>query len=79
VDLNERLGAADYFSGDFSYADIALYMAVLWVMRLSGPRVDAWPRLARWYARVGERPSVSAAAAEIAAADRELSPPLWRD
>ena len=75
-DLAQRLGAADFFGGDFSYADIALFMAVLWVMRLSGPRLDAWPELARWYARVGARPSVAVAAAELAAADRELSPPL---
>jgi glutathione S-transferase len=76
ADLARRLGAADFFCGDFSYADIALFMAVLWVMRLSGPRLDAWPGLARWYARVGARPSVAMAAAEIAAADRELSPSL---
>jgi glutathione S-transferase len=73
-DLARRLGPDDFFCGDFSYADIALFMAVLWVLRLCGPRLDAWPGLARWYARVGARPSVAVAAAEIAAADRDLSP-----
>lgn len=74
--LTERLGAHDLFCGDFSYADIALFMAVLWVLRLNGPRLDAWPALERWYARVGARPSVAMAADEIAAADRALSPTL---
>lgn len=76
ADLTRRLGSGDFFCGDFSYADIALFMAVLWVFRLSGPRLDAWPGLARWYGRVGARPSVAVAAAEIAAADREFSPPV---
>jgi len=73
-DLTTRLGTGRFFCADFSYADIALFMAVLWVLRLDGPRLDAWPGLARWYARVGARHAVAAAAAEIAAADRELSP-----
>lgn len=74
--LTGRLGARDFFCGDFSYADIALFMAVLWVLRLNGPRLDAWPALERWYARVGARPSVAVAADEIAAVDRALSPTL---
>ena len=72
-DLSGRLGVDDFFCGGFSYADIALFMAVLFVLRLNGPRLNAWPVLARWYARVGARPSVAVAAEEIAAADRELS------
>jgi glutathione S-transferase len=75
-DLGGRLGVDDFFCGGFSYADIALFMAVLFVLRLNGPRLNAWPVLARWYARVGARPSVAVAAEEIAAADRELSPLL---
>lgn len=75
-DLTRRLGSDDFFCGDFSYADIALFMAVLWVQRLRGPGLDAWPGLARWRARVGARKSVAVAAAEIAAADRELSPAI---
>jgi glutathione S-transferase len=75
-DLTSRLGRDDFFCGDFSYADIALFMAVLWVLRLSGPRLDAWPVLAGWYARIGARPSVAVAVTEIDAADRELSPPI---
>jgi glutathione S-transferase len=76
TDLAGRLGSNDFFCGDFSYADIGFFMAVLWGLRLRGPRLDPWPALDRWYARIGARPSAAIAAAEIAAADRELSPPV---
>jgi len=72
--LAEKLGGRDYFCGDFSVADIAMFMTVLFVLRLRGPRLAGFPSLAAWYARVGARPSAAKAAAEIAAADRELSP-----
>lgn len=74
--LEEQLGGRDYFCSTFSAADIAVFMAVLWSLRLRGPRLDRHPALAAWYARVGSRPSAARAAAEIAAADHELSPPL---
>jgi glutathione S-transferase len=72
--LEAKLGGRDYFCGDFSVADIAMFMTVLFVRRLRGPRVAGFPALAAWYARIGARPSAAKAAAEIAAADRELSP-----
>jgi glutathione S-transferase len=64
----------DYLCGPFTVADIALFMMILWSLRLSGPDLHATPALARWYARVGDRPSAAQAAAEIAEADRLLSP-----
>ena len=72
--LEAKLGGRDYFCGDFSVADIAMFMTVLFVLRLRGPRLAGFPALAAWYARIGARPSAAKAAAEIAAADRELSP-----
>ena len=74
--LEARLTGQDYFCGAFSVADIGLFMTVLWILRLQGPRLDGHPALAAWYTRVGARPSAAQAAAEIAAADRELSPAL---
>jgi glutathione S-transferase len=73
-ELQDRLGGRDYFCGDFSVADIAMFMTVLFVLRLRGPRLTGFPALAAWYARIGARPSAALAAMEIAAADRELSP-----
>lgn len=66
----------DYLCGDaFTVADIALFMMVLWSLRLGGPGLDDTPGLARWYARCSQRPPCARAAQEIAEADRLLSPP----
>lgn len=74
--LQDELGERAYFCGTFSVADIALFMTVLWSLRLKGPRLDDYPALAAWYARVRARPTAGKAADEIAAADLALSPPL---
>ena len=73
--LEVELGGREYFCGDFSVADIALFMTLLFVLRLRGPRLTDHPILAAWYERMGARPAVARAAAEIAAEDRRLSPP----
>jgi glutathione S-transferase len=74
--LEDRLDGVEYLCGDFSFADIATFLTVLFVLRLKGPRLAAGSALAGWYARVGARPAASRVADEIAAADRELSPQL---
>lgn len=74
--LQDRLAGQTHFCGTFSVADIALFMTVLFVLRLKGPPLSGHPPLAAWHARVGTRPAVAKIAAEIAAADRELSPAL---
>lgn len=75
-DLETLLGSADYFCGDFTVADIGLFMSLIFVRRLKGPGFDGFPRLGAWFERVGARPPAARAAAEIAAADRALSPVL---
>lgn len=76
--LETRLGGQPYFCGDFSVADIALFMSLLWPQRLKGPGLAGHPGLAAWYARVLARPPVAKVAQEIATVDRELSPDLFR-
>ena len=76
--LEVELAGRDYFCGDFSVADIALFMTLLFVLRLEGPQFTDHPILAAWYARMGSRAAVARAAAEIAAEDRRLSPPADR-
>ncbi len=76
-DLAARLGAQDYFCGDFTVADVALFMSLFWAQRLKGPRLDGHPRLAAWYARVQSRPAVAQVVAELQEADRALSPDLY--
>lgn len=75
--LEGRIGGADYLCGDFSIADIGMFMAVLFSLRLKGPRLDGHPKLAAWYERVGARPAVAKVAADLLAADRVLSPTLY--
>jgi glutathione S-transferase len=74
--LQERLQGQAYFCGDFSVADIGLFMSLLFVQRLKGPDFSGAPQLGAWFDRVKARPSAARAAAEIAAADRALSPAL---
>ena len=76
AELERSLGGQAWFCDAFSVADIALFMQVLFAQRLHGPKLDGCPALAAWYARAGERPSTAPAAAEIAEADRTLSPAL---
>jgi glutathione S-transferase len=76
--LARELAGRDYFCGDFSVADIGLFMTLLFVLRLAGPPFTEHPPLVAWYARMGQRAAVARAAAEIAAEDRRLSPPVAR-
>ncbi|MGJ7541610.1 glutathione S-transferase family protein [Variovorax sp. LT1R16] len=54
--LTER----EYLVGDYSYADIALYMAHVFADRKGAGMTDATPRLVAWRDRIGQRPAVRA-------------------
>jgi glutathione S-transferase len=49
---------SDYLAGDYTYADIAFYMAQLFAARLGAPMTPATPRLLAWRERLTARPSV---------------------
>ena len=55
--MNMRLEGRDYLAGDYSIADIASYG---WVARWQdqGQKLDDFPNVKDWLARVGERPAV---------------------
>lgn len=74
--LHDRLGDGAFFCDALSVADIGLFMTILFVQRLGGPGLHEFPSLQSWYRRLLARPAFAAAAAAIAAADRELSPSL---
>jgi glutathione S-transferase len=76
AELDLRLGVQDFFCGKLSVADIGLFMTVLFTQRLGGPQLSPHRSLDGWYRRLLARPAFAKAAAEIAAADRELSPAL---
>jgi glutathione S-transferase len=75
-DLNQKLEGNEYLCGALSVADIAIFMAVLWTLRLGGPSVADHRALGEWYARLSARPAFAIVAGEIAAADLELSYPV---
>jgi glutathione S-transferase len=56
--LEPLLGTQDYMLGDFSNADIALYMAMVFGERMSAPLTAETPRLLAWRDRMSARASV---------------------
>ncbi|EDP64507.1 Glutathione S-transferase, N-terminal domain [alpha proteobacterium BAL199] len=62
-----------YLCGAFTTADIAMFMSVLYSLRLGGPKLASIPTLQAWHDAVGSRPTVAAVALEVAEADRRLS------
>jgi len=54
-----RWTAAKWLAGDYSYADIAFYMAQLFGARMTAPMTDAHPRLQAWRERMSARPPVA--------------------
>jgi glutathione S-transferase len=73
AELNARLGRASYFCGELSVADIAVFMMVLFSLRLGGPRLEPHDRLSDWYARLLRRPAFEQVACEVTAEGRRLS------
>lgn len=77
--LDRLLQSQAFVCGALSYADIAMFMTVLWTQRLKGPSIRDYPALAAWHERLAARPPFGKAAAEIAAADRALTRPIGND
>ncbi len=76
--LEDRLAGREFFTERLSVADIALFMSVLFALRLGGPSLAGYDGLAGWFERLGRRPAFAQAAEEIAEADRRLSFPVRR-
>lgn len=76
--LEDRLAGREFFGDAISVADIALFMSVLFSLRLGGPSLAPFDGLSRWFERLKPRPAFTQAAVEIAEADRRLSFPLKR-
>ena len=76
------LADRDYLAGDFSFADIAFFMAQLFGERLGAPLDDSMPRLAAWRSRMTGRASVRAVVKPMAAflaANGGFVPAFMRD
>jgi len=57
-DMDQRLGASEWLAGNYSFADIAFYMAALFAERQGAPLVVSTPRLLAWRERMGQRKPV---------------------
>ena len=64
-ELERSMGGRQWLAGDYSYADIAFYMAQLFGARMTAPMGDAHPRLQAWRARMSARPPVAKVAAAM--------------
>ena len=74
--LDEIVRDGGLLCGKLSYADIAMFMTIIWTQRLKGPPLSDYPALAAWFERLKARPPFGKAAAEIAAADHALTQPI---
>jgi glutathione S-transferase len=64
-ELERTMGGRQWLAGsDYSYADIAFYMAQLFGARMTAPMTEAHPKLQAWRERMSARPPV----AEVAGA-----------
>lgn len=59
------LAQRDYLAGEYTYADIALFMAQVFAERMGAPLTASTPRLLDWRKRVGERDAVQPVAARL--------------
>jgi len=57
--LERTMDGRPWLAGDYSYADIAFYMAQLFGARMGAPMTEAHPRLAEWRERMSARPAVA--------------------
>jgi glutathione S-transferase len=58
-ELERTMDGREWLAGDYSYADIAFYMAQLFGARMTAPMTDAHPRLQAWRERMSARPPVA--------------------
>jgi GST-like protein len=58
--MDRRLSEAEYFAGEYSIADMAIYP---WTVshEAQGQKMEDFPNLQRWYGEVGARPAVQKA------------------
>jgi glutathione S-transferase len=64
--MNARLAVRPFLAGEYSYADIAFFMAQLFGERKGALMTSATPRLLEWRARMLERPPVRSVAGAMA-------------
>jgi glutathione S-transferase len=66
VEMEARLTEREWLAGDYSFADIAFYMAALFGERMGAVLGPETPRLLAWRKRMTLRPSVMPVVAKMA-------------
>jgi glutathione S-transferase len=66
TEMEKALGSNAWLAGDYSFADIAFYMAALFGERRGAPITVSTPRLLEWRERMNLRPAVRAVAGSMA-------------
>lgn len=66
VEMDRRLAKSAWLAGDYSFADIAFYMAALFGERQSATLTAATPQLLAWRERMTRRPPVRTVVAAMA-------------
>jgi glutathione S-transferase len=66
AEMDARLEGREFLAGDYSYADIAFYMAALFGERQGAPLTSATPHLLAWRERMSQRPAVRQVAGAMA-------------
>jgi glutathione S-transferase len=64
--MEAQLGEREYLAGDYSFADIAFYMAALFGERQGAPLTAATSRLLEWRDRMTRRRAVSTVVSAMA-------------
>jgi glutathione S-transferase len=57
-EMEHRLSQREYLNGDYSYADIAFFMAQLFAARMGAPMGTPTPALLAWRGRIARRTAV---------------------
>jgi len=65
ADLERLLGDGEYFCGEFSVADIGIFLCCMFGASLGVPVGEGEPRLRAWLARTGARPAIAHEAQEM--------------
>lgn len=82
AEMEKRLDGNAWLGGDYSFADIAFYMAQLFGARQGAPMTEATPQLLAWRARMTQRAAVRAVVgpmvAYLVSVGRPI-PPFLRD
>lgn len=65
--MEAQLAGREWLAGDYSFADIAFYMAALFGERQGAPVTQNTPRLLAWRERMTARPAVRSVAGAMAA------------